>query len=196
MISSLRGVVLSVTQHNCDVDVGGVGYRVNITSEHSATLRVGSEVLLVTSLIVREDSMTLFGFPHSEGREIFETLLSVNGVGPRSALAVLNTLTPEEIINAVIDENDSVFKKVSGIGPKTAKLIVLQLSGKLNLNTAQSISTKEQTPHATAVIDALVGLGWNEKVAKDAVEHVDSSRFEDTATLLRATLSYLSRGSS
>lgn len=189
-------MVLSLTQQYCDVEVGGVGYRVNITAEHSASLRVGSDVLLVTSLIVREDSMTLFGFPNAEGREIFETLLSVNGVGPRSALAVLNTLSPEEIINAVIDENDSVFKKVSGIGPKTAKLIVLQLSGKLNLHTPDSSSAKGQTPLTSTVVDALVGLGWNEKVAKDAIEQVDSSRFDDTATLLRATLSYLSRGNS
>lgn len=189
-------MILGLTQQHCDVEVGGVGYRVNITAEHSASLRLGTEALLITSLIVREDSMTLFGFPHSEGREIFDTLLSVNGVGPRSALAVLNVLTPTQIINAVIDEDDAAFKKVTGIGPKTAKLIVLQLAGKLNLvPSAEKTSTKE-TPEIEAVVSALVGLGWNEKIAKEAVSQVDSESFEDTAGLLRATLSLLSRSNS
>lgn len=193
MISSLSGTVIAVTSQWCDIDVHGVGYHILITAEHAQSLKVGSNVSVLTSLIVREDSMTLYGFPSEESRELFSALIGVSGVGPRSALAVLSHLSPAEIMNAVLEEDDSIFKKVSGIGPKTAKLIVVQLSGKINLVLAETTpqSSSETSSISSTVVMALVGLGWNEKQSRDAVEIVSEQSFSDSSSLLRATLSYL-----
>jgi Holliday junction DNA helicase RuvA len=193
MISSLSGTVIAVTSQWCDINVHGVGYHVLITADYAKSLMVGSDVSVLTSLIVREDSMTLYGFPTEEGRELFSVLLGVSGVGPRSALAILSHLSPAEIMNAVLEEDDSVFKKVSGIGPKTAKLIVVQLSGKINLVLAETApeGLSENSSISSTVVLALVGLGWNEKQSRDAVEIVSEHSFSDSSSLLRATLSYL-----
>lgn len=193
MISSLSGTVIAVTSQWCDIDVNGVGYHILITAEHAQSLKVGSNVSVLTSLIVREDSMTLYGFPSEESRELFSALIGVSGVGPRSALAVLSHISPAEIMNAVLEEDDSIFKKVSGIGPKTAKLIVVQLSGKINLVLAETTpqSSSETSSISSTVVMALVGLGWNEKQSRDAVEIVSEQSFSDSSSLLRATLSYL-----
>lgn len=199
MIASLRGTVLSVRDNTCIVDVNGVGYAVNITPAHKFTLTVGAEHTFLTSLIVREDSMTLFGFENPESLELFELLLSVSGVGPRSALAVLAEMSPAEILTAVVNEDDSAFKKVSGVGPKTAKLIIVQLAGKLTaLSHAENVSVTSPaaSPIAISVVQALVGLGWNEKVAKEAVDALDSTNpSATTASVLKEALASLARNS-
>lgn len=199
MIASLRGTVLSVRDNTCIVDVNGVGYAVNITPAHKHTLPVGAEHTFLTSLIVREDSMTLFGFENPESLELFELLLSVSGVGPRSALAVLAEMSPAEILTAVVNEDDSAFKKVSGVGPKTAKLIIVQLAGKLTaLSHSENVSVTSPaaSPIAISVVQALVGLGWNEKVAKEAVDALDSTNpSATTASVLKEALASLARNS-
>ena len=143
--------------------------------------------------------MTLFGFENPESLELFELLLSVSGVGPRSALAVLAEMSPAEILTAVVNEDDSAFKKVSGVGPKTAKLIILQLSGKLTaLAQAESVtaSAPVASPIAVSVVQALVGLGWNERIARDAVDALDSTASSaTTATVLKEALASLARNS-
>lgn len=199
MIASLRGTVLSVRDNTCIVDVNGVGYAVNITPAHKFSLTVGADHTFLTSLIVREDSMTLFGFENPESLELFELLLSVSGVGPRSALAVLAEMSPAEILTAVVNEDDSAFKKVSGVGPKTAKLIIVQLAGKLTaLSHAENVSVTSPaaSPIAISVVQALVGLGWNEKVAKEAVDALDSTNpSATTASVLKDALASLARNS-
>lgn len=199
MIASLRGTVLSVRENTCIVDVHGVGYAVNITPTHKHSLTVGSEHTFLTSLIVREDSMTLFGFENPESLELFELLLSVSGVGPRSALAVLAELSPAEILTAVVNEDDSAFKKVTGVGPKTAKLIIVQLAGKLTAlshSEAVAASIPASSAITLSVVQALVGLGWNEKIAKDAVDSLDTALpTATTASVLKDALAALSRNS-
>jgi Holliday junction DNA helicase RuvA len=123
VISSVRGTVLVVTTSHVHVDVGGLGYSVQITPQHALTLRVGHEVRLHTALIVREDDMSLFGFATPVELEMFDLLRGVSGVGPKSALGVLATLSPDQIATAVAAEDDGPFRKVSGIGPKTAKAV-------------------------------------------------------------------------
>ena len=196
MIASLSGTVAAVRDQTCIVDVNGVGYLVHITSEHKRTLSVGERNVFFTSLVVREDSMTLFGFESPESTEIFEVLLSVSGVGPRSALAILSELSPAEILTAVVDENDAAFKKVSGIGPKTAKLIIVQLAGKISSlahSSHASASPYPSTEAETVVLNALVGLGWNEKIAQEALQTLSATSVDRTASsvLLKEALALL-----
>ncbi|MCL2795375.1 MAG: Holliday junction branch migration protein RuvA [Microbacteriaceae bacterium] len=175
MISSLRGVVLRATGAELVIEVGGVGYLVNVTPEHALTLRVGDEAFVHTYLIVREDALTLYGFLDAEQLEVFELLLGVNGVGPKSALGVLAVLTPDQVAAAVQADDDAAFRKVSGIGPKTAKLITVQLAGKLHA-VAPTAAAKPKATAARTVADdvriALIGLGWPEKTAAGAVDEV------------------------
>lgn len=196
MIASLSGTVAAVRDQTCIVDVNGVGYLVHITSEHKRTLSVGERHVFFTSLVVREDSMTLFGFESPESTEIFEVLLSVSGVGPRSALAILSELSPAEILTAVVDENDAAFKKVSGIGPKTAKLIIVQLAGKISSlahSSHASALPHPSTEAETVVLNALVGLGWNEKIAQEALQTLSATSVDRTASsvLLKEALALL-----
>lgn len=196
MIASLRGTVLTVRENVCTVDVHGVGYAVHITPTHRTRINVGHDYTFLTSLIVREDSMTLFGFENPESLELFDALLSVSGVGPRSALAVLEELDPAEILTAVVNEDDAAFRKVSGIGPKTAKLIVVQLAGKLTALTLTAVADHKvsATPDVTvSVVHALVGLGWNERVAREAIDSLEITKDDETSTVLKRALAALSR---
>ena len=196
MISSVRGTVLSTAGGLVAIEVGGVGYAVQVTPQHALTLRVGSEARLHTALIVREDDMSLFGFATTEELGMFDLLRGVSGVGPKSALGVLATLTPDQIASAVASEDDAPFRKVSGIGPKTAKLIVVSLAGKIFAPTG-GVTFKPSPVSSTSqnVVAALVGLGWNERVAAQAVEEVVESATEDGAlpvpALLRLALARL-----
>ena len=153
---------------------------------------------MLTTLIVREDSMTLFGFENQESLDLFDAFLTVSGVGPRSALAILGQLTPAEAFMAVVNEDDSVFRKVSGIGPKTAKLIIVQLAGKLSAVTTSSVAPQAPVSArdaAETVVVALVGLGWVERTARETVESVQTEQSDATAaTLLRFALAALSKG--
>ncbi|WP_309713484.1 Holliday junction branch migration protein RuvA [Pseudolysinimonas sp.] len=195
MISSVRGTVLSVTTSHAQMDVGGLGYSVQITPQHALTLRVGSEARLHTALIVREDDMSLFGFATSAELEMFDLLRGVSGVGPKSALGVLATLTPDQIASAVATEDDAPFRKVSGIGPKTAKLIVVSLAGKIVAPVGIPSAPAPASSTVQNVVAALVGLGWNERVAGQAVDEVIETSTEDGAlpvpALLRLALARL-----
>ncbi len=172
MISSVRGPVLSALGSTVVVEVGGVGLALQVTPATALGVRAGEEVRLSTTLVVREDSLTLYGFHTADELAVFELLMGVTGVGPKSALGVLAALTPIQIAHAVASEDDGVFRKVSGIGPKTAKLIVLSLAGKLSI-TASTTSAPRQaasTSVAASVQAALIGLGWSEKIAAEVVE--------------------------
>ncbi|WP_454113185.1 Holliday junction branch migration protein RuvA [Microbacterium maritypicum] len=196
MISSLHGVVLHATSDQVVIDVGGVGFAVAVPADVAHTAVVGEKLLLHTSLIVREDSLSLFGFADRGELEIFGLLISVTGVGPKSALGVLSHLTADQIAEAVTAEDDAPFRRVSGIGPKTAKLIVLQLAGKVQAFAAPSKpAAVGGTDVVTQVAAALVGLGWSEKVAAEAAaqtaaEATDAER-ASVASLLRRTLALL-----
>lgn len=196
MISSVRGTVLHVGVASAVVEVGGVGLAIQVTPSHALSLRVGSEARLHTVLIVREDDLSLFGFASAAELEMFDLLRGVSGVGPKSALGVLATLSPDQIAAAVSTEDDAPFRKVSGIGPKTAKLIVVSLAGKI-LAPAGPTAVAGAAPVAAtrSVVEALVGLGWNERVATEAVDDVVAelagADLPPTAGLLRLALAHL-----
>lgn len=199
MISSLRGTVLSASGGTAVIDVGGVGFAVQLTPDHVLSLRIGDEALVHTVLIVREDALQLFGFVDREQLEVFELLNGVSGVGPKSAIGVLSVLSPEQIADAVAADDDGPFRKVSGIGPKTAKLIVVSLAGKLAVTRRAPVVSAKRAGASSSVPDsvlvALVGLGWPEKIAAEAVTDVvadtDESLRDSVQALLRLTLARL-----
>src|SRR5688500_11711395 len=147
MISSVRGTVVHAEQDAVVVEVGGVGLTVAVTPQVARAAHLGQQLLLHTNLIVREDALSLFGFEDREELAVFTQLLGVTGVGPKSALGVLATLTVPQIADAVSSDDDAPFRRVSGIGPKTAKLIVVQLAGKI-VASAPSGSTRGDAPAA------------------------------------------------
>jgi holliday junction DNA helicase RuvA len=164
VIASLTGKVLAVSSGVLVIEVSGVGFTVHTTARTSSSLHAGQDLAVFTSLVVREDAFTLYGFLEKAQLEVFELLRSVNGVGPKSALAILGELSVEQIAVAVTGESDGTFKAVSGIGAKTAKLITVSLAGKLN-----STTTGTTGAHTEQTVAALMGLGWSERLARDAV---------------------------
>jgi Holliday junction DNA helicase RuvA len=196
VISSLRGRVLTASGSSVVIEVGGVGFHVNTTPALALASREGNEVAVHTSLIVREDALTLFGFASRAELDVFELLIGVTGVGPKSALGVLSALSPQQVAAAVQADDDAVFRKVSGIGPKTAKLITVSLAGKLiATTTTPAPSTVATGGVAENVLAALTGLGWSERVAAEAVEETMAAASDTEAAsvpaLLRLTLSRL-----
>ena len=204
MISSIRGEVLSAGTGWVVIAVGGMGFRVEVPTR-IPNAHVDAYLELHTQLVVREDSLTLFGFTTSEELEVFGILLGVSGVGPRSALGVLSELTPAQVAQAAASEDEKPFRKVSGIGPKTAKLIAVQLAGKLDPrmfsehhlagdSTAQCEQLSGQGDPASKLIvtQGLVGLGYAESQAAEAVQDaIAAGAPEDQAGLLRAALALL-----
>ena len=196
MISSVRGTVLSAVGTSAVIEVGGIGLSVQVTPQHALSLRVGAEATVRTALIVREDDLSLFGFADAEELTVFDLLRGVTGVGPKSAMGVLAALSPGEIAQAVALEDDAAFRKVSGIGPKTAKLIVVSLAGKLAVvPAARAAASVRASTVGESVTVALVGLGWPERVAMQAVEDAlaDASDADRASvpTLLRLALAQL-----
>ena len=196
MIASLTGTVTHVTLERAVLDVGGVGYLVHATPGTLAGLRVGERAQLHTTLVVREDSMTVFGFAEADEREVFETAQSVSGVGPRIALAMLAVLTPDALRRAVATEDLAALRRIPGVGPKSAQRLVLELSGKLGAPTsgAAGAVVPDAPPVAAGdpardqVVEALVGLGWAAKVAQDAVDRVLADAADDGPVDVAATL--------
>ncbi|MDQ1543823.1 MAG: holliday junction helicase RuvA [Actinomycetota bacterium] len=196
MISSVRGTVLAIAGPAVIIEVGGVGLAVQVTPQHALSLRVGSEASVRTALIVREDDLSLFGFVDADELTVFDALRGVTGVGPKSAMGVLAAMDPGQIAAAVNAEDDAAFRKVSGIGPKTAKLIVVSLAGKLAISpTSNRSSTGKPSSVSDSVLVALVGLGWNERAASQAVEEAvagaTESERETVPALLRLALTRL-----
>jgi Holliday junction DNA helicase RuvA len=196
MIASLSGIVLAVTGATAIIEVGGVGLHVSLTPGHARELRVGTAARIRTALIVREDELALYGFADDDGREVFDLLRGVSGVGPKSAMAVLASMTPADIAFAVAREDDSAFRKVSGIGPKTAKLIVVSLAGKIQVAPSSGErSASAESSIANNVLIALIGLGWSERVAAQAVDDAmmsaNESERESEPFLLRTALAQL-----
>jgi Holliday junction DNA helicase RuvA len=170
VIASVRGTVLAAVGTSVVIEVGGVGLAVQVTPQHALALRVGAEAFVHTALVVREDDLSLFGFAEAEELAVFDLLRGVTGVGPKSAMGVLAAMTPSQIAIAVSSEDDAAFRKVSGIGPKTAKLIVLSLAGKLVVTAGPRPGGTAPASVRDDVAVALVGLGWPERVALQAVE--------------------------
>ncbi|MEI2775547.1 MAG: Holliday junction branch migration protein RuvA [Tetrasphaera sp.] len=196
MIASLRGIATQVGLDRVVVEVGGVGLLVHTTPAAAAATRTGNEVTLATSLVVREDSLTLYGFPSAGEREMFETVQTVSGVGPRLALAMLSVLSAQALRQAIATSDLATLTKVPGVGRKGAERIALELRDKVAADAAgQETSPAVGAGAKEQVAEALAGLGWSAKAAADAVDTVlaGDAAPEDVAGLLRAALRELGR---
>jgi Holliday junction DNA helicase RuvA len=200
VIASVSGPVLAIGPTSAVVEVGGLGILTLCSPNTVAGLRVGQRTTLATALVVREDSLTLYGFASADEREFFELLLTATGVGPKLAQAALAVLRPDELRQAIATENLVVLCKVPGIGRKGAQRIVLELKDKINAVGLGSDLTPAGTTAATwrdQVAQGLVGLGWSARDADAACDEVEHLVTDDpgigVGVLMRAALQSLAR---
>lgn len=200
MIASVEGRVAALTDDGVVVVVGGVGLAVHTTAGTRARLRVGESALLATSLVVREDSLTLYGFADDDERALFELLQTASGVGPRVAQAVLTVHTPDAVRRALVTEDVAALCLVPGIGRKGAQRMVLELKDKAQVAAGggtAGVPTGAVAGWRDTLASALVGLGWSasqadEVVVRLAAEHPGAGE-DDVPSLLREALAQLGR---
>jgi Holliday junction DNA helicase RuvA len=199
MIASVRGPVVAVAPDGAVVEVGGVGISVQCTPGTLARLRVGEPARLATSLVVREDSLTLYGFADDDERSLFELLQTASGVGPRLAQAVLAVLPPAEVRLAIAGGDIRALTRVPGIGRKGAERLIVELRDRIGsaaetgLPGGQPGTVAPVQPWRDQVRQALVGLGWSAREAEEAVEAVAAQAGDgaDVPGLLRSALRLL-----
>ena len=169
MIGTLNGTVRHKDLHYLVVDISGVGYKVLVTTETALDVTPSSPIFLWTHLVVRETSLELFGFLDKETLDIFELLITIPGIGPKSALSILNVATPSMLRQAVASEDTTYLTRVSGIGKKNAEKIVLELKDKLKITKEDRGLDMRSEGDA---LEALVSLGYNERDAREALKRV------------------------
>lgn len=201
MIASLFGRIRSLQTDRAIIDVGGVGLAVMITPATSARLSVGNDAQLFTSLVVREDSLTLFGFFDEESRLAFDLVQTVTGIGPKVAMSILANLSPEDLGSAIAQENIAAIERVPGIGRKGAQRLILELKGKLT-HVSDGIAVGHVPLWREQLSSALISLGFSAKEADNSVgqllvsmqaEQVDPAETE-LGDLLKRALQKGSRG--
>ena len=202
MIASLRGTVAAVSLQAAVVEVGGVGMRVLCTPRTLAGLRVGQQTSLSTALVVREDSLTLFGFVDDDERDMFELVQTASGIGPKVAQAMLAVHDPDQLRRAVAAADLKALTQVPGIGQKGAQRVVLELKDRIGVprravGGGPAPVTAAGPSYVDELVEALVGLGWSSREAARAVDSVtadaDPDHPPDLAGLLKAALRTLSR---
>ncbi len=201
MIASVRGAVAHVGLDRVVIEVGGIGMLVHTTPATASTCTRGREATLSTSLVVREDSLTLFGFETPAERDMFETVQTVSGVGPRLALAMLSVMGPDQLAAALRTGDAKALTTIPGIGAKSAERLVLELRDKMGAaatGTAggAAVPPRGQEPDWRGQVgEALVGLGWSAKQAGEAVDKVAAGEHADAdiAAYLRLALRELRR---
>ena len=172
MIATLSGTVKSLSPDRAIIEVGGVGMSVLINAHTSAAMTLGAHANLYTSLVVREDSLTLFGFSDEPSRVLFELVQTVSGIGPKVALSILSALTPSELAHAVNTENISAIEKVPGIGKKGAQRLILELKSKISDFSQGTYTRSHQPVWREQLTSALVSLGFSAKDSDDAINSV------------------------
>jgi Holliday junction DNA helicase RuvA len=191
MIASIQGKVLLLGEDNLVIDVGGIGYLVYVPKILPATLRRGEKVSLLTHLIVREDSLTLFGFQDQEEVFLFQQLIKVNGVGPRLALETLSTHSPDVIKRAVLNKQEEIFSQVSGIGKKTAQKILLSLEDRIPFDD-DFVFSPEIAGINAEVREALTTLGYSVLEAQAALQAIPDDAPLDIEIRLTIALRHFS----
>jgi Holliday junction DNA helicase RuvA len=191
MISAIQGEIIHKEADQLVVMVGGIGLSVYCTRTACDNAKIGETVYLHTHLVVREDSLTLFGFETAETRDFYQLLLGVNGVGPRIALAIVSTLNLDTIRKAIVNEQSDVFARVSGVGKKTAQKILLHLQDKLpEVSGLEQLSTLSDLD--TEVMSALTSLGYSIVESQSALQAIPRDTPRDLETRIRIALQYFS----
>jgi Holliday junction DNA helicase RuvA len=189
MIATLRGEIAQVEENALIIEVGGVGLRVFVPAPIRTRAKAGEIILLYTHLVVREDALILYGFESQSERELFNTLLGVDGVGPKAALSVLSTLSLDTIQRAVFAEEADLLNRVPGVGKKTAQKIALHLKDKLKpMDTLATVAA--MTDRDSEVLAALTALGYSVVEAQTAIQSLPKDAPEDTEERLRMALQY------
>jgi len=193
MIGRISGILLDKTPPLVLIDCNGVGYECEVPMSTFYLLpQVGEKVTLLTHFVVREDAQLLFGFGTTQERLMFRQLLKVNGIGAKSALAILSGLSIDELIQAVSLQEAGLLICVPGIGKKTAERLLLELKDKFTLDSALSIKGSGITSISQDVLNALIALGYNERESLNAVNSLDSNSSVNDG--IKQALKYLSKG--
>ena len=193
MIGRISGILLDKTPPLALIDCNGVGYECEVPMSTFYLLpQVGEKVTLLTHFVVREDAQLLFGFGTNQERLMFRQLLKVNGIGAKSALAILSGLSIDELIQAVSLQEAGLLTRVPGIGKKTAERLLLELKDKFTLDSALSIKGSGMTSISQDVLNALIALGYNERESLNAVKSLDINLTVNDS--IKQALKYLSKG--
>lgn len=193
MIALLRGRIYATSTDHLVLETGGIGYLVYVPRPLLTTLTVGDDLEIHTVLIVREDSLTLYGFAAPEQRTIFETLLGVTGVGPRVALNLLSSLSSNELRTTIAQKDTARLSRVPGIGKKMAERLVLELTDKLDIKDILPVSPEAGAPSQTTntdLVDVLISLGYNPSEANAAVASLPADAPDELEERLRLALRY------
>ncbi len=188
MITHIKGTVIDKEERSIVVDVHGIGYKVFVTGNTIEKVREGNETALWTHLAVREDAQTLFGFPTKDELSFFELLISISGIGPKTALGILNVSSVSNIRKAVTSGDTSHLTKVSGVGLKLANKIVLELKGKFGAEEESGISLRDEVD----ALEALKALGFKHNDAREALKQVDQT-VTDTGERVKKALKILGK---
>jgi len=194
MIGHLKGKLIYNNEDNIIIDVNGVGYQVEVPSIYTKK-DLNKKLELFIHTYIREDALDLYGFETVEEKKLFKTLLSVSRVGPKAAMNVLSSLSYERFINAILSENVSVLKEVSGIGPKTAQRLILELKSKIEdmLPELQIDKGKSMDKYDEDLYEALTQLGYSKKEVDGAIENLDLDTDSKLEEKIKNVLSYLGR---
>jgi Holliday junction DNA helicase RuvA len=189
VIASLNGKVIHVEEGSLVVEVGGIGFLVNVPSQITDEAKPGQSILLHTQLIVRQDNLSLYGFDTVERREFFMLLLGVDGIGPRLAITILSTLTPDSIQRGIFNEQAEVFSRVPGVGTKTAQKIIFSLRDKVTtVEGFEPIAKMSEVDNE--VLSALIALGYSVVEAQTAIQSIPREADQEVETRLRIALAY------
>jgi len=193
VIGRISGILLDKTPPLALIDCNGVGYECEVPMSTFYLLpQVGEKVTLLTHFVVREDAQLLFGFGTHQERLMFRQLLKVNGIGAKSALAILSGLSIDELIQAVSLQEAGLLTRVPGIGKKTAERLLLELKDKFTLDSALSMKGSGITSMSQDVLNALIALGYNERESLNAVKSLNSNSSVNDG--IKQALKYLSKG--
>ncbi|HNX46814.1 MAG: Holliday junction branch migration protein RuvA [Anaerolineaceae bacterium] len=192
MISTIAGKVTATGSDSVILDVQGIGFEIAIPKTLATELKIGEPVMLYTHLHVREDILALYGFATPEDKRFFNLFLSVEGIGPRLALAILSTLSLDVIRGAIVSEKPEIFSRVPGIGKKTAQKILIQLQGKIS-NEGEGYLIQRISSVDEEVLEALVGLGYSVVEAQSAVQSLPADTPDTVEDKLRLALQYFNQ---
>jgi Holliday junction DNA helicase RuvA len=188
MIASISGKVIHLTKETVIIDINGLGFEVFVPKSLLSDTEKGDLLYLYTYKLVREDNISLFGFTSLEEKQLFLEFLAVGGVGPKLSLAILSSLSIDNIRSAILSEKPDYFSRVPGIGKKTAQKIIIQMQGKLP--DSDGLAIRSITDVDDAVVDALISLGYSVVEAQTALQTIPKDTPDDVETKLRVALQY------